>query len=1060
MDTISGGTFQGAQGAQFGWSNLDGTGAKGFKGDLRITGGTFKGLSNVTRAYGLDIGARTADQSGTVNISNAQISSIGDSALVIGPLNTVGSISGVTCEAQKGSALWATAFDPDAGSKSITIRSITGGTFNTGDTLGGAGIHLEENTTVTEITDVQIQSSAHGIYLDGNGSGKSPTVTIISGGTVSAGDDNAEYLHFGIWNEGGTIGQITGPTVSGPVGIKNMSVDDGGAVGGTINTITGSTSATGSKYGIDNSGTITLINGATNAEGGESGVANDGTIETIEAGTFTGTGYSGLDNIGTITSIKGGTFTGASEGCYNWDTGSIDEISGGTFDGDGCGINNFAEIGTISGGNYTGLSDYGIACADYSYVIDDEGNIVIDEETGKPQIEYFGDGRITRIVISKDAGSVFTGGKAAVGSFFGGTIKVITGYGIFNGSSDAVLFNDSTDSLPNLERTDDVGMDLEETGQFIGNGRYLDPAVLANSLDNWHLPTGYHMSRTTTTVSGHEGTYHFLTKDNTIIYDGNGHSLTEDTKHMASTDISGSDPVVRPYDPEKGVEGNGDEESFKYEAVDAQGNELTFLGWATTPDGEGADFYNPGDKIENLTDIRLYAQWGVKITYKVSDERGNVTLNGSTEEPSAEVSEDLAPNDAVAEGLGLTVDPQGALTKPTDPENNHFLYWVDENGTQVSTDKNFVPEKPAGNTTYTAVYTNLWHVTFDADGGEPVPETASVVEGDKLPEPKEPTKPGYTFDGWIDTETGEPFDFTTPITKPYKLKATWKANEYVVKFEKNSDSATGTMEDQAREFDDGKALTKNAFTRPGYTFTGWNTKPDGSGTGYADEATDNLISDKEPSVTLYAQWTPIVYTVDFESNGGSKVDSVKQPYGTLVKTPTPPTKEGNKLDGWYKDKELKQLFDFTKDKVTGDMTLYAKWTPIEYTITYNFNGGTRQGSKGPLKQKYPYGKEIVIISAPTREGYTFKHWEGSEYHPGDTYTVKGDHTFTAQWDRKATPTPTASPKSPSSGGGGASGAGGSPKTGDTSHMGIWLILLIAAAACAGAIIFISRRRNR
>lgn len=63
----------------------------------------------------------------------------------------------------------------------------------------------------------------------------------------------------------------------------------------------------------------------------------------------------------------------------------------------------------------------------------------------------------------------------------------------------------------------------------------------------------------------------------------------------------------------------------------------------------------------------------------------------------------------------------------------------------------------------------------------------------------------------------------------------------------------------------GNKLTDNTFTREGYTFTGWNTKADGKGTGYADGEIVNFSA----NTTLYAQWTqnPVI---TFDANGGKE----------------------------------------------------------------------------------------------------------------------------------------------------------------------------------------------
>ncbi|MBQ3283757.1 MAG: InlB B-repeat-containing protein, partial [Atopobiaceae bacterium] len=82
--------------------------------------------------------------------------------------------------------------------------------------------------------------------------------------------------------------------------------------------------------------------------------------------------------------------------------------------------------------------------------------------------------------------------------------------------------------------------------------------------------------------------------------------------------------------------------------------------------------------------------------------------------------------------------------------------------------------------------------------------------------------------------------------------------------------------------------------------------------------------------------------------------------------------------------------------------------PVEkiYTITYVPNGGTfADGSTANVIVHAKYNEVITIIDAPTREGYVFTYWKGSEYQPGDSYTVTEDHTFTAQWETEAQPEP-------------------------------------------------------
>lgn len=118
-----------------------------------------------------------------------------------------------------------------------------------------------------------------------------------------------------------------------------------------------------------------------------------------------------------------------------------------------------------------------------------------------------------------------------------------------------------------------------------------------------------------------------------------------------------------------------------------------------------------------------------------------------------------------------------------------------------------------------------------------------------------PTRTGYTFGGWYTTSNFSG-SAVTQIAKGSTgnktFYAKWTANTYTVAY--NANGGSGTMNDQSRTYNDGKKLTANTFTREGYTFAGWNTKSDGTGTSYANQATGNLTSTNGATVTLHAQW--------------------------------------------------------------------------------------------------------------------------------------------------------------------------------------------------------------
>ena len=124
-----------------------------------------------------------------------------------------------------------------------------------------------------------------------------------------------------------------------------------------------------------------------------------------------------------------------------------------------------------------------------------------------------------------------------------------------------------------------------------------------------------------------------------------------------------------------------------------------------------------------------------------------------------------------------------------------------------------------------------------------------------------------------------------------------------------------------------------------------------------------------------------------------------------------------------------------------------------YKITYVLNGGVYNGSSDDIVEIYSAGEVISIHEAPTREGYVFDYWKGSEYQPSDKYTVVEDHVFTAQWKKAAKPDDDDGKKDNSG------GKRGSARTGDPNDPMLWLMLLIASLAGLGGAYTVRRRRS-
>ena len=120
-----------------------------------------------------------------------------------------------------------------------------------------------------------------------------------------------------------------------------------------------------------------------------------------------------------------------------------------------------------------------------------------------------------------------------------------------------------------------------------------------------------------------------------------------------------------------------------------------------------------------------------------------------------------------------------------------------------------------------------------------------------------------------------------------------------------------------------------------------------------------------------ANGTPVVYTITFNSNDGTAVESQNVNAGEKLTEPTPaPTREGFTFDGWYEDSTFSKEFDFNTP-ITDSMILYAKWTENKYTLTFNSNGGT--GTMTPIANLTgEYTLPANEFTAPS--GKQFKGW--------------------------------------------------------------------------------------
>ena len=187
------------------------------------------------------------------------------------------------------------------------------------------------------------------------------------------------------------------------------------------------------------------------------------------------------------------------------------------------------------------------------------------------------------------------------------------------------------------------------------------------------------------------------------------------------------------------------------------------------------------------------------------------------------------------------------------------------------------------------------------------------------------------------------------------------------------------------------------ITRNGYTFGGWYANEQFTG-----EPCTVIASGSTGPKTFYAKWTAKTYRVTLETNGGTIVGSGLTEYtcGQGAELPTNVEKSGYTFAGWYENDRFEgSAVTAISDTEYGDKTYYAKWTSKTYSIKFNTNGGTINGS---YVTEYSYGEGAVLPTDVEKSGYTFAGWYENEELTGSMVTAisdteYGDKTYYAKW---------------------------------------------------------------
>ena len=380
---------------------------------------------------------------------------------------------------------------------------------------------------------------------------------------------------------------------------------------------------------------------------------------------------------------------------------------------------------------------------------------------------------------------------------------------------------------------------------------------------------------------------------------------------------------------------------------------------------------------------------------------------------------------AVLAGKQIDISELLQITAPEDGDIFDIPEWADQGNVPQ-----YVGDSDGNAATY-VVIEPAYTVTFDANGGSDVP-SQTVIYNNKATSPDRPEKGGWYFGGWFTDEAcTQEYDFNTPVTGDLTLYAGW----YVVISYDSYDTPEGSPSKNSKvKLNDkepygagmyyvfeGKELTLTPLAADGYRFVGWvGTELDATDSGkcfntanplkitscsldalkdFGRKQYADIGKDAYRAVALFEKIP--TYTVTYKVVNGTWSDGTTADKTETVESGSKPTSvpTGMKANtgftggAWDTDPAGTEITQATTFTYT-----FAK-TSAPAILTFDLKGGTLNGRSGIITINANVGDTVNLPAAPTREGYTFQYWKGSEYEAGARYKVTGDHTFTAEWKK-------------------------------------------------------------
>ena len=250
-------------------------------------------------------------------------------------------------------------------------------------------------------------------------------------------------------------------------------------------------------------------------------------------------------------------------------------------------------------------------------------------------------------------------------------------------------------------------------------------------------------------------------------------------------------------------------------------------------------------------------------------------------------------------------------------------------------------------------------------------EGSGTFEEDEIVHIKATANTGYHFVKWSDEDTDE--ERTIVITQKTDLVAVFAPNQHLLTFISEGDTVRSALQDY-----NSTIVPPETPQKEGYSFVKWMPN----------------LAEKMPNnpLTYEATFKINEYTMTFMVDGKAVREAVLE-YGKPVPVPQSPSKTAYTFAGWD---------PVVPATVPGsNMTFTAQWTPITYSISYDLAGGQlAEGETNPAS--YTIESAAITLKTPTREGYTFAGWTGTDLGAAAmSVTIAtgkyGERTYTATW---------------------------------------------------------------